>query len=325
MNWPLFLAEGAGVVALTVVLVKRGFFKQLKGGDSPSGAGRKRTEEKVVAIGKGQQISYLAGGKQGGSTVLLLHGFAADKEHWLDLFPLLEKDGYQYFAPDLPGFGSNFADPDGQYDATSLAKQVKSFARQAGLVSFHIVGHSIGAIVAASYAYAFPTDVASLTLIEPLGVTGPAESDFDRQLKSHRNPFLIAKPEGYDQLLAYVTVTPPPMQAARKKRRAEILATQRPFYQQVWAKLLEGERARLLDLVLPELKKRTLVVLGAKSKVVPAATGKMLELRMPDARVGTIPESGHWMMLEKPKELAELLVSFFKGGGPQKVARPTGE
>jgi pimeloyl-ACP methyl ester carboxylesterase len=321
MNWPLFLAEGAGVVALTVVLVKRGFFKQLKGGEG-GGGGRKKTEERVVAVGKGQQISYFAGGKQGGSTVLLLHGFAADKEHWLDLFPLLEKEGFQYFAPDLPGFGSNFADPEGQYDATSLAKQMKTFCRQAGLVSFHIVGHSIGAIVAASYAYAFPTDVASLTLIEPLGVTGPAESDFDRQLKTHRNPFLIAKPEAYDQLLAYATATPPPMQSVRKKRRAESLAAQRPFYQQVWAKLLEGERGRLLDLVLPELKKRTLVVLGSKSKVVAQATGKMLELRMPDARVGVIPDSGHWMMLEKPKELTDLLVSFFKGGGPQKVARP---
>src|SRR5262245_65309853 len=99
MNWPLFLAEGTGVVILTVVLVKRGFFKQFKGGGGgggTSGGGRKKTEERVVAIGKGQQISYLAGGKQGGSTVLLLHGFAADKEHWLDLFPHLEKEGYQY-------------------------------------------------------------------------------------------------------------------------------------------------------------------------------------------------------------------------------------
>lgn len=324
MSLPLFLLEAAGVVALVVVLAKRGVFKQFssKGGGSVSSGGRMKTEERVVAIGKGQQIAYLAGGKQGGSTVLLLHGFAADKEHWLDLFPLLDKEGFQYFAPDLPGFGSNFADPDGQYDATSLAKQIKSFARQAGLVSFHIVGHSIGAIVAASYAYVFPTDVASLTLIEPLGVTGPAESDLDKQLKTRRNPFLIAKPEAYDQLLAYVTANPPPMQSARKKRRAESLAAQRPFYQQVWAGLLEGDRGRLLDLVLPELKKRTLIVLGTRSKVVAQPTGKMLELRMPDARVGMIPDSGHWLMLEKPKELADLLVAFFKGGGPQKVARP---
>jgi abhydrolase domain-containing protein 6 len=316
LNWPLFLIEGAGVAALTYVLIRRGVFKGGKGKSSS-----KKIEELVVPIGKGQ-TSYLVGGdRRSVSTVLLLHGFAADKEHWLDLFPLFEAAGYQVFAPDLPGFGANFPDPDGQFDATSLAKQMRTFARQAGLVSFHLVGHSIGGIIAASYAYAFPTEVATLTLIEPLGVTGPAESDLDRQLKNHRNPFLIGKPEAYDQLLAYVTVTPPPMQAARKRRRAENLANQRPFYQLVWSKLLEGDRGRLLDLLLPELKKRTLVVLGAKSKVVAQATGKMLELRMPDARVGVIADSGHWMMLEKPKELAELLVSFFKGGGPQKATR----
>lgn len=314
MNW-LFVVEGAGVAALSYVLFKRGFFKNVKSG------GASKLKEQVVPVGKGQ-IAYLAtANKQASSTVLLLHGFAADKEHWLDLIPLLEKDGYHVVAPDLPGFGSNFPDPDGQLDATSLAKQIRTFARQAGLVSFHLVGHSIGGIVAASYAYAFPTEVATLTLIEPLGLTSPVDSDFDRQIKSHRNPFLIAKPEAYDQLLAYVTATPPPMQAARKRRRAEGLSSQRPFYQLLWSKLLEGERGKLLDLLMPELKKRTLVVLGAKSKVVNAATGKVIEIRMPDARVGTIPDSGHWLMLEKPKELAEMMVSFFRGGGPAKKER----
>jgi len=318
LNWPLFLAEGAGIATLTYILFKRGVFKNVK---VPGGSAKKRLEELVVPIGKGQ-ISYLAGGNRAStSTVLLLHGFAADKEHWLDLFPHFEQAGYQVIAPDLPGFGANFPDPDGQFDAASLAKQIRTFARQAGLVSFHLVGHSIGGIVAASYAYAFPTEVATLTLIEPLGVTSPAESDFDRQLKSHRNPFLIGKPEAYDQLLAYTTVTPPQMQPARKRRRAETLSTNRPFYQLVWSKLLEGDRGKLLDLMMPELKKRTLVVLGAKSKVVGAATGKMMELRMPDARVGTIPDCGHWVMLEKPKELADLMVSFFRGGGPVKAAR----
>ncbi|HXT22655.1 MAG TPA: alpha/beta fold hydrolase [Thermoanaerobaculia bacterium] len=316
MNW-LFFAEGAGVVALAYVLYKRGTFSGGKGGGSKS----TKIEEKVVAIGKGQ-ISYLtAGNPKAISTVVLLHGFAADKEHWLDVIPLLAAEGYQVVAPDLPGFGANFPDPDGQFDATSLAKQVRTFAKHAGLVSFHLVGHSIGAIVAASYAYASPTDVASLTLIEPLGVSGPAESDFDRQLKNHRNPFLIAKAEQYDGLLAYTTVTLPAMTAARKRRRAEGLANNRPFYQLVWSKLLEGERARILDLILPELKRKTLVIFGAKSKVVPQATGKMLELRMPDARVGVIPDSGHWLMLEKPKELAEMLVAFYRGGGPPKSAR----
>jgi abhydrolase domain-containing protein 6 len=313
LSWPLYLVEAAGIAALTIVLVRRGFFKR--------NDGSKTTEELVVPIGR-WQISYLAGGdRKATSTVLLLHGFAADKEHWLDVFPPLQAAGYQVFAPDLPGFGSNFPDPDGQFDATSLAKQIRTFARQAGLVSFHLVGHSIGGIIAASYAYAFPSEVATLTLIEPLGVTGPVESDLDRQLKNHRNPFLIAKPEAYDQLLAFATATPPPMQAARKRRRAENLSSQRPFYQLVWSKLLEGERSRLLDLLLPELKKRTLVVFGAKSKVVSQATGKMLELRMADARVGVIPDCGHWVMLEKPKELAELLISFFKGGGPPKAVR----
>ena len=315
MSWLIF-AEGAGVVALGYILYKRGTFK--RGGSGGAGG---KIEEKVVAVAKGQTSYLVAGNAKATSTILLLHGFAADKEHWLEVIPPLAAAGFHVVAPDLPGFGANFPDPDGQFDATSLAKQVRAFAKNAGLVSFHLVGHSIGAIIAASYAYASPTEVASLVLIEPLGVSGPGESDFDRQLKNHRNPFLIGKAEQYDQLLAYATVTPPPMQAARKRRRAEGLANNRPFYQLVWSKLLEGERAHILDLVLPELKKKTLVILGAKSRVVNPATGKMLEIRMPDARVGVIADAGHWVTLEKPKEVAEMLISFYRGGGPAKTAR----
>src|SRR4029078_3383917 len=107
--------------------------------------------------------------------------------------------------------------------------------------------HDVGALTAVAPPPAPPRGGGGLVRSEPLGVSAPGESDFDRQLKNHRNPFLIAKPEQYDQLLAYTTVVPPAMPPPRKRRRAEGLANHRPFYQLVWSKLLEGDRAKLLD------------------------------------------------------------------------------
>lgn len=301
----LFLAEAAAVVALLFVLYKRGTFGAL-------GKGKPKIEERLVSVGRGQ-MSYLMGSRKG-PTVLLLHGFAADKEHWLEVIPHLEAAGYQVVAPDLPGFGANFRDVTGQYDAASLARQIRTFARQADLGMFHLVGHSIGSIVAASYAYAFPVEVASLTLIEPLGLTAPGESDLDKSLAKKRNPFLVASPAAYDALLGFVAATPLQMNAKLKKKRAEALAADRGFYAEVWEKLMAGDRGNLLDLVLPELQVRTLAVFGAKSRVVHPMTAKMVEKRLEgkDARTLVLPGTGHWPLLEKPKELADALVAFFK-------------
>jgi pimeloyl-ACP methyl ester carboxylesterase len=304
---PLFLAEAAGVAALLYVLYRRGTFGQLK---------RKQAiEERFVSVGR-SQMAYLAGSKKG-PTVLLLHGFAADKEHWLEVIPHLEKAGYHVVAPDLPGFGANFRDPTGQYDAAALARQVRTFAKAADLGMFHLVGHSIGSIVAASYAYAFPVELASLTLIEPLGLTTPAESDLDKSLAKGRNPLLIASAAGYDNLLAFVTATPPAWNPKVKKKRAEALAADRGFYDEVWSKLLQGDRGKLLDLLLPELQVRTLAVFGGKSRVVHPMTAKMVEKRLEEkgAQTVVIPGCGHWPMVEKPAELAAALIGFWKTAG----------
>jgi pimeloyl-ACP methyl ester carboxylesterase len=315
LNWPLLLLEGTGVAILVYVLLKRrGVFGKRKGA----------AEELLAAVGRGQ-MSYLKGSRKG-PTVLLLHGFAADKEHWLPLLPLLEKHDYQVVAPDLPGFGANFRDAEGQYDAPALAKQLRAFARAADLGMFHLVGHSIGATIAASYAYAFPVEVASLTLIEPLGLTSPSQSDVDRLLAQKRNPFLVSSLATYDSLLALATVKPPPMTAQLKKKRADALAGDRAFYQNVWNTLVAGERAGLVDMLLPELKVRTLAVFGASSRVVHPSTAKMLERRLErDSRVVVLPGCGHWLHLEKPAELVEELVAFFRARGFDNVTRTGGK
>ena len=298
MSWTLLL-EALGVAALAWWLLR---YRR----------SRKPLEAQIVAVGRGQ-ISYLKG-KGGGPTVVLLHGFAADKEHWLPLMPLLEKHGYQVFVPDLPGFGANFREAEANYEAPALARQLHGFVRAADIGVFHLVGHSVGATLAASYAYAFPIEVASLTLIEPLGLTSPSASDLDRLLAQKRNPFLVGSTAAYDALVAFATVKPVAMSGSVKRKRAEALAADRPFYQNVWASLVSGDRGRLLDMLLPEIKVRTLAVFGGASRAVHPSTAKMLERRLDkhDSKVVVLQGTGHWLHLEKPEQLANELVTFFR-------------
>lgn len=312
MNVPLFLAEGAGVAALLYVLWRRGAFARFlkKNGQGPGGLEHKRIRAGKIEIG------YYVGSKKG-PTLMLLHGFGTDKDQWLPLVPHLEAAGYHVVVPDMPGFGSNFRETDAKYDATTLARQLRTFAKGIDVGMFHLVGHSVGAIVAASYAYAMPVEVASLTLIEPLGLKVPNQSELDKAIARRQNPLILASAAGYDAFLSLVMSKPPVLAPALKKQRAESLAADRAFYQQVWNEMFAGDRANLLDLLLPEIKARTLMVFGGRSKVVHPITAKVVEKRFEgrDARVVLLPESGHWPMVEQPKELAEELLAFFRAHG----------
>jgi pimeloyl-ACP methyl ester carboxylesterase len=73
----------------------------------------------------------------------------------------------------------------------------------------------------------------------------------------------------------------------------------------------------VIDLLMPEIKTRTLAVFGGRSKVVLPITAKVIEKRLEekDARVVVIPDSGHWPMVEQPQELAHELLAFFRAHG----------
>ncbi len=261
----------------------------------------------------GQEIWYLEGGaRPDARTVLLLHGFGGAKENWNEVGQLLIAEGYHLVVPDLPGFGQNDKNPDLPHDVTTQTKRVRAFIQRAGLQQFHLVGHSVGGSIAAAIAYSAAQDVASLTLIEPFGVRVPYESELDKMLEQERNPMVIATPMAYDNLLGFVFHQPPEMPPALKKLRAKQAAENRVFNLKVWKEIREGERAHLLDLLLPEVKVSTLILQGAQSKVVHPATPDVVAAMMTGARSAIIEDCGHFPMLEQPQTTAVYLMEFFK-------------
>lgn len=242
--------------------------------------------------------------------ILLLHGFAADKETWLPLAGRLAAEGFRVVAPDLPGFGQNQKNPKLQYDVMSQAKRIRAFAKAIDFTPCHVVGASLGAMIAGAYAYGAVDEIQSLTLIEPMGVRVPYQSELDEWLAQDRNPLMIANPAAYDNLLGFLCATPPDIPDELKTYRAEQLVKNRELYQRMWLVTRGGDRANLLDMVLPEVKQRTLVILGKESKIVHSATGEAIHHMMPPARTVSLDGCGHMPMLEKPDDVTAHLVMF---------------
>lgn len=139
-----------------------------------------------------QRVHYLDVGA--GAPVLFVHGNWASAGWWEPLLARLPA-GYRGLAPDLRGRGRTTG-PDSDYTPAALAADMLAFADALGLARLHVVGHSLGAAVAAQLALDAPSRVATLTLIAPPWPEGlPAElnqPERQRALKADPALFRVA-------------------------------------------------------------------------------------------------------------------------------------
>lgn len=258
----------------------------------------------------GLKIWYLDSGKrEGAPTALLLHGFAGDKENWSAFAPHLMEKGFRVVAPDLPGCGQN-EKKEMSFDVIQQTKRVRAFAHKLGLADLHLAGCSMGGTIAAAWAYGAAAEVRTLTLIEPFGIGVPYQSELGEWLQQGRNPFLIVAPAAYDNVLSFLYAKPPEMAEKLKEVRAERISGHRMYYQQMWQEIYQGERAKLLDQLVPELKPPTLLMLGAKSRVVHPATAQAAEAMAPRIHQVLLEDAGHFAMVDQPQAAAEHFLTF---------------
>lgn len=109
-------------------------------------------------------------GPEGGTPVIALHGWLDNANSFARLMPRMP--GLRVLALDLAGHGlSEHRPAGGLYPHWEYARDVLQVAEQLGWSRFSLVGHSMGAIVAAQLAAAMPERVERLVLIE--GVVPP--------------------------------------------------------------------------------------------------------------------------------------------------------
>ena len=110
-----------------------------------------------------------------GDPVLFIHGFGADLSAWRP-FILHLGISNPVLALDLPAHGANANKAADNFEA--LIAAAHAAITHAGLDRLHLVGHSVGAAVAAHLAGGGDLDVRSLTMIAPAGLGPKINGDF---------------------------------------------------------------------------------------------------------------------------------------------------
>jgi pimeloyl-ACP methyl ester carboxylesterase len=126
-----------------------------------------QARERVVDLG-GVRIAVLEWGSEDGPPLLCLHGWLDNAASFAPLAPHLAD--LRLVAPDLPGHGLSDHRPSGSaYHTLEWVGDVVRLCDALDLRTFALMGHSMGAGIAALVAGTVPSRVARLVLLEGLG------------------------------------------------------------------------------------------------------------------------------------------------------------
>lgn len=103
-----------------------------------------------------------------GVPIILLHGAWNDSSQWVSVIESLSEN-FHCFAPDLLGFGES-ENPNIHYSIDLQVECLAELLKALKLEKVYLVGHSLGAWIAASYALKYPNQVDGLVLLSPEGV-----------------------------------------------------------------------------------------------------------------------------------------------------------
>lgn len=225
---------------------------------------------------------------------LLLHGLGSNAMSWSGLITSLEANGGRVNAIDLPGHGDN---PREANRIDELADDVITHLRaQSGKVC--LVGHSLGALVAAKVACQVPTAVSKIVLIAPAGCGPEINSDFVRGL---------ANVKDMENLRALLAMLGPKANAIPEAAASNMLEElSRGRLHDLVDELLDGNSSRLDILpLLAEIgeKLSVSVIVGTQDQVVP----RDHLFRLPSYINIHVVNAGHVPHWDAPAEIAALL------------------
>jgi 3-oxoadipate enol-lactonase len=249
----------------------------------------------------GCELHYEITGR--GEPVVLLHGLGSCSLDWEHQMPAL-KERYTVIALDVRGHGQS-GKPRGPYSMSLFARDVAQVLQKLALGPAHVIGISMGGMIAFQLAVDAPRLVRTLTVINSAPAVVP--KTFSQWL-TLRIRLWLPRLFGLRWLAKRIAAVnfPRPEQEADRNLLAERLGSNDPAAYRAATKAIIGWSVadRIGDIRCP-----TLVVTGDHD-YTPVSLKEAYAARMSGARVSVIADSRHVTTHDQPAALNRVLLDF---------------
>ena len=257
---------------------------------------------------EGQSVAYLER-KGDGETIVLVHGFGANKDNWIRFAHHIPEQ-YRIIAFDMAGHGDNSRFEDRTYTADYITSTFAEAADAMGLERFHIAGNSMGGYISMLYTAGNPGRVRTMCLIDAAGLISqtPQPSDLQLALEKGLSPLTPSTREEFSVLLEYAFYKKPFIPWPITSVLADRAVESGDFTRKMW-KDFHSDPIDVFPM-LPGLDLPVLVIWGDRDRVLHVSTTSVLESSLKDTETIILKDCGHMPMLERPEETAGYYVSF---------------
>lgn len=249
-----------------------------------------------------------------GEPLVMISGCGTDSSTWLNQVPDLS---LRYHVITFDNRGTGRSDkPDIPYSMEMMAADVAGLLDSIGIEAAHILGYSMGGVIAQEFALTYPAR--TLTLI--LSCTSPAGAPdvalpepqimalmFDPETINRLTPlewtgkllgcmcsqgFLDKHPHLVNEIVARQTEHPTPLHGIM--RQVEAMLTARTYDR------------------LSEIKAPTLVIGGTADKITPCDNLRLIASKIPNSELVILENLGHGMFIEGAEQTTRVILTFLK-------------
>lgn len=265
-----------------------------------------------VKLPSGVSLSAVACGR--GRPVVLVPGLGRGADLWSrQIGPLARR--FRAIAIENRGSGRS-EKPPGPYSIEGMARDLAAFFDATATERADVVGASMGGFVALTLALDFPERVRRLVLLctsaggprsFPMPeetwralVSPPGRNAAERLLSAARLGFSDGYAAAHGREIARSVA-----------RRLSNLPPREAWLAQAAAGAAFDVSARLGEIRAPAL-----VLAGAADRVLPCANSRLLAAGLPDARLVEFEDAGHYLMVERARDVNRLILSFLEEDSP---------
>ncbi len=270
-----------------------------------------RTYQRWVLV-EGAPVNVIELGD--GPPLLLVHGLLGAWPNWLEQLPVLARS-HRVLTCDLPGFGHSPLPPGG-ISIAGYADTLAALLAACGVDAAAVVGHSMGALVAAELTLRHPHLVERLALVSAAGLSTYHDPIGERTLGNLRRlPYmdayghwiaahadaLAARPGLRNAVFGFHAAHPARLPAPLVAE--QLRGAGAPGMLAAFQALLESDlQPRLAQIACP-----TLIVWGARDRQISHRDAQRFHELLRDSRAVVYEDTGHIPQLERPDAFNALL------------------